>query len=150
MPPSETILRYRLGGLEGRRLLTAQGALVKGALESELEIGVIAGPQTAPFVTLFEIPADEQARALLGQHRLQIVPAADASRGVAIALDVARSGGRAIALVPNDQLDHALETLHEASGARLPSGAGLCLLLEDRGGNGLACPREAALRMELP
>ncbi|MHC5005662.1 MAG: hypothetical protein ACYTJ0_21385, partial [Planctomycetota bacterium] len=140
-----------LASAEGWHLLTAHEAPFKGCLESDIELSIVLGPHREPFGGIFEIAARERTKSLLRQHGMQIVAVPHAGRAVAMAGAAARSGGSALALVPNDQLDQSMSILHDVSEGGLPRGSGLVLLLDDRPPTTpFTCPAAAALRLGLP
>ncbi|NNM25193.1 MAG: hypothetical protein HKO59_04275, partial [Phycisphaerales bacterium] len=121
----------RLAAHEGRVLLTAIETVLKGVLESEAEASVLATPRAGVFGEVFRTAQEDGVTRLLTRHELELAAVPDASRAVTAALHAARSGGGALALVPNDQLPSARESLVAAAGETLTRGARLCLLLED-------------------
>ena len=135
---------------EGRSLLSAPEALLKGLLEAETGVALVAGPKREPFAGLFDLVADDAVADLLDRHGTRLVAAPDAARAVVLAAQTARSGRSALALVPNDDLDRSMQALNRACGACLESGAAMVVLLEDRPrGHATPCPRLAAQRLGL-
>ncbi|MHC4108525.1 MAG: hypothetical protein ACYSTY_10615, partial [Planctomycetota bacterium] len=135
---------------EGRSLLSAPEALLKGLLEAETGVALVAGPRREPFAGLFDLVADDAVADLLDRHGTRLVATPDSARAVALAAQTARSGRSALALVPNDDLDRSMQALDRACAACLESGAVMAVLLEDRPrGRATPCPRLAAQRLGL-
>lgn len=143
--PSSPALQRGLG------LFTASEALLKGVLEAEMPIELIAGPALGPFEPVFSSIADETVAGLLAAHGTRLSPTPDAGRAVALAHQAALSGRRALVLLPNDELDPALSVLERAAAAPLADGAAMGVVLEDDPPRSPAsCPRSAAVRLDLP
>ena len=146
-----TTLGQLLASHEGRRLLSAQQALVKGALESEAAVALIAGPRSESFDGVFTLAGDEGVGELLKVHGTKTIPTPDASRAVTLAHHAARPGHGALALVPNDQLNRALPAIRRAMETAFERGGAIALLLEDDPADCPApCPRETVRRLDLP
>lgn len=140
---------------EGMGLLSAGEAMLKGALEAEIEIAIIAAPRLGTFSSVFDLalmpPSGAAVTQLLRQHNVRLLGAPDAARAVTLAGYTARSGRAGLALVPNDQLDEAISAISRALAAPLDRGGTMCLVLEDSPRESPAsCPRQAAQRLNLP
>jgi Pyruvate/2-oxoacid:ferredoxin oxidoreductase gamma subunit len=136
---------------DGTALLSAHEALLKGALESELEIDAIYAPRRVPFEPIFTLMADPAVQRALSSHRLRVEDAVDAARAVSLAARAASEGRRAIALVPNEQLALGLAALGRTERRAIPEGGSLILLLEDNPYLvPLACPWSAARGLQVP
>ncbi|UCD75170.1 MAG: hypothetical protein JSV91_15475 [Phycisphaerales bacterium] len=132
-------------------MLSAQQAVVKGALESEAAVALIAGPRSDCFDEVFVVASDEGVGELLKVHGARATPTPDAARAVTLAHHAARSGHGALALVPNEQLNRALPVIARTMEAALERGGAIGLLLEDDPDECPAlCPRETVRRLELP
>ncbi|MFO0782267.1 MAG: hypothetical protein U0636_01100 [Phycisphaerales bacterium] len=136
---------------DGTALLSAHEAILKGALESELEIDAIFAPRRVPFEPMFSMLAEPAVQRALASHRLLLEDAVDAARAVGLAARAAREGRRAMALVPNEQLATAIAAASRVSPGSLPEGGALILLLEDNPYLvPLSCPWQATRALQLP
>lgn len=136
---------------EGRCLLWGPAALLKGLLEADREIALLVGPRDETFAPFLQLCQDEAVAALLVRHGMRTLAVASTRRAIAVAMQVARSGRSAVALVPGDQLDVCLESLAAAGRMTLPSGGAMAVILEDNHTDSRSlCPREAALHARLP
>lgn len=136
---------------EGRAIYSALDAMLKGALEADAEIELLAGPPRESFAALRAMARDESVTAILARHGLALLLTPDASRGVRLAAQRAVSGHRAIALVPNDEIDLAMPALRAARQGAYDRGGAMVLVLEDDPGSGsTACPRQAAVQLGMP
>ena len=135
---------------EGFCLFSAAEAMLKGVLESDEPLELIAGPRTESFSPLFELARDQAVASQLRGHGTTLIATPDAGRAVTLAAHVATSGRRALALVPNGELDATMPAIGRVG--RSPSGGGtVALLLEDDPARSPAsCPRRAAIRLRLP
>jgi Pyruvate/2-oxoacid:ferredoxin oxidoreductase gamma subunit len=140
-----------LARYDGEALYTAPEAVLKGVLESEVPVALVAGPAREPFDGVFRCGASEAAAEILRGHEIGLQPAPAAARGVALAIHTARSGRGAVALVPNEELALATDAITRAAGETLPRGGALVLLLEDRPcGSPATCPRRLARAIDVP
>lgn len=136
---------------DGLCLLSAAEAMLKGALESEIEIAVIAGPRSGAFASLFAVGTEPHGANLLRQHGTRLAAVPDAGRAVTLASYAARSGRAAFALIPNQTLDAAMEEIVQATAEPLDRGGAMCLVMEDSPSQYPAsCPRQAAQRLGMP
>lgn len=135
---------------EGQHLCTAGEALLKGVLECELPIALLATPNEPAFADFVEQSKQSAVRRLLAEHACEVVVTDHAARAVVRADRASRSGRCAVALVPNDQLDRAMPELTELRQQTWTRGGATCLVLEDHPRRMAAsCPRQAAARLGL-
>ncbi len=136
---------------EGTALLSAHQAIVKGVLESEIEIDSIVAPRQVPFEPIFSMLPDPSVRRALETHRVHVTDSVDAARAVTLAVRAAREGRRVLALIPNEQLAVAISAARRALDEPFPEGGGVVLLLEDNPYLvRLSSPWEAARSLGLP
>ncbi|MCI0629189.1 MAG: hypothetical protein L0Y44_00865 [Phycisphaerales bacterium] len=137
---------------DGQWLLWAAEAMLKGALEAEMEVSVIAGPRSGgAFAPVFDLARLPAVADLLRQHSLRLVSTPGAARAVTLASYAARSGRAGFALIPNDELDGSMSSLSKAMGEPLDRGGAICVVLEDSPRQSPAsCPRRASHRLNLP
>jgi len=136
---------------EGWNLFTAAQALLKGALEADATVELIAGPRSETFAAVLALDWDETVAALLGAHGTTLLETPDAARAVTLAGHRAVSGRRALALVPNDELDRTAPAIERIRGRSLERGGAVCVVLEDDPpGCPSACPRRTAVALDLP
>jgi Pyruvate/2-oxoacid:ferredoxin oxidoreductase gamma subunit len=136
---------------EGWNLFTAAQALLKGVLEADTTVELIAGPRSESFAQVLGLNRDEAVAALLQAHGTRLLPTPDAGRAVTLAEHRAVSGRRALALVPNNQLDRTTPAIGRIRGRSLERGGAVCVVLEDDPlGCPTACPRRAAVALDLP
>src|SRR4051812_34675416 len=132
-------------------LFTAPEAMIKGLLEAETEVALVSGPREGGLGAIFDIAAASHIVPLLRQHNMRVTSAPRASRAIALALNIARVGRSSVAIIPNDQLDLAIDELHQAMSVSLDRGGAMAVLLEDSPRDGsTSCPRVAAQRTGLP
>lgn len=135
---------------EGPCLLSAYEAFLKGILEAESEVALLAGLRRSVFGPLLDL-ARGAAAPLVRQHGLRVAICPDAGRSVTLALYAARAGKAAFAMLPNDGLDDCISILSQAGAESLDRGGALCLILEDHPVRSPAtCPRRTAQRLQLP
>lgn len=140
-----------LAAHEGQCLLSAHQALVKGALESEAAVTLIAGPGGEPFGGVLDIAGDDGAADLLAAHGAKVTSTTDATRAVTLAHHATRSGHGAIALVPNDHLCAATPAIRRMMRAAFErKGAAGLIIEDDPAGSPVPCPRETVRRLDLP
>lgn len=146
--------RQRSVGLaqhEGWGLFSASAAILKSILETDTVVDLICGPARAGFKQVFEIAAEEKSRALLHDHGTRVLQTPDAIRALTLAVQTARCGKRAIALIPNSQLSTALPFMPDNADEAFASGQSLCVLLEDDPAVADAsCPRVVVSRLKIP
>jgi len=136
---------------EGTALYAAPEAILKGLLEAEPAVSIVAGPRVDPFEALFALAQDDAVDDLLRKHDLALSPTLSAARAVTLAQHAARSGRNAVALVPHEQLSRCTGPLSRAAGELLKRGGRLCLLLEDHPTHcPESCPKHLAGQLNLP
>lgn len=140
-----------LGRSEGRALLSAHEAIIKGALEAETPVHLIVGPRGGSFAEVFRIAGGSIAQATLREQGVRVVAAPDASRALTLAQQAAQSGRGAVTLVPNALLDESMEDLALVNAEPIVRGGSMCVILEDDPRSHPAtCPRRAAARLGVP
>ena len=108
------------------------------------------GPRSEAFAPLHELARTDAVAPLLEMHGTVVEVTPDAARAVTLAAAGAVSGHRTIALVPNDQLDHAMPALGRAARASVGARGAMCVIIEDDPqGSPSTCPRQAARRLGL-
>ncbi|MHC4419581.1 MAG: hypothetical protein ACYS1E_03195 [Planctomycetota bacterium] len=136
---------------EGWNLYPAAQALLKGVLEADTSVELIAGPRSEAFSPVFGLDRDETVAALLEAHGTTVLATPDVGRAVALAEARAVSGRRALALVPNDELDRTAPVISRIREASLERGGAVCVILEDDPrGCPSASPRRTAAALGLP
>ena len=144
--PGPTVGRH-----QGHALLSAAEAIIKGCLETDTPVDLVVGRHRDPFTPVFDLATDEAVAKLLREHGTRIVEAPEIRRALRLARQDAAAGRRAIALVANTDLAHAMPALVTSRRAALPTSSALILLLEDAP---MAlpgvCPRRTAAALALP
>ncbi|NBQ13402.1 MAG: hypothetical protein EBU31_02010 [Proteobacteria bacterium] len=136
---------------EGTALLSAHQAILKGALESELEVDAIVGPRQVPFEPVFGLLADPDVARTLEAHHLTMTDSVDGARAVSLAVRAASEGKRVLAMIPNEQLSMAINAARRALDAPRSAEGGVVLLLEDNPYLvRLASPWQAARSIGIP
>ncbi len=136
---------------DGQCLLTAAEAILKSTLEAESPVALICGPREAGFARVFDTAATDSVQQLLHDHGTAVVETPDAGRGLTLVQQAARSGRRALALVPNAELASVVWAIARRGGPPLGPSSALCIILEDDPVRCPAlCPRQIARRLELP
>jgi hypothetical protein len=136
---------------EGLVLLDAGEAILKGALESVVEVGVIAAPTVARLSSLARVAQSEANRTLLARHQTELHLGGDGARAVAIAMSAVRGGRSAVAVIPASDLVGAVEGLRGARASFGNPEQGLVVVLEDDPENEpMICPRRLAIGAGLP
>ncbi len=115
---------------EGVSLYSAGEAMLKGVLEADTTVELVAAARSEAFSPLCVVARNDAVAPLLASHGTRVVEAPDGSRAVSLAARAAVTGQRAFALLPNDQLDLAMPAISRACATPLGGGA-LCLVLED-------------------
>lgn len=139
-----------LARAEGLELFSATEAILKGCLESEAAIHHVVGPRSGLVGALFRTAQEESAARVLASHGCVVEAVPDSARAVAAAIQTAKSGRRAMALVNNRALDHAMPAIERLCRGRVEGDGAVCLLLEDSPERApTLCPREAAFRLGL-
>ncbi len=136
-----------LSRVDGSALCTAAEALLKGFLETELDVHAIFGVRRAPFETVFRTAELESNQQILQRNGVRVVAVQDASRAIELAAQEAARGRRVAVLIPNDELDNVVLALAQLSESPLGESAGICVVMED---NPFAveatCPRRICRR----
>ncbi len=141
----------RLARAEGPVFLDAYEAILKGVLESQVPVSVVAAPRRAPFERLQRVASESEHARVLARHQIELLIGGDAARAISLACAGVRGGRSAIALVPNDELVRGADAVLRASDCFVNPDAGLALLFEDdpRGVMG-CCPRRIVVGAGLP
>lgn len=120
-------------------------AILKGALESQVAVGLVAAPIAPRLAGLARAAAGEAAQRLLARHQTELSLGGDGARAVTVALTALRAGRSAVAIVPAADLVPAVDALAFAGAAFRAPDHGLVVLLEDDPlGAPMACPRRLA------
>jgi hypothetical protein len=136
---------------EGSAFISASEALIKGTLESELEVSLISGSRGRSWAPVLELATTPAVSQLLRQHGIRCVSSPEAVRALTLGLQAARSGRSAVVLIPNDELDLSMTELGEACRVALDRGGAMAIVLEDDPRRcPMTCPRRAAARANLP
>lgn len=140
-----------LGRHEGTGLYNAPQAVLKGIFETESEITLLTGPHASVFGSIKQLANDPAVATLIRQHNLHLAPVPTSSRGLTLALQTAITGGAALAIIPNQQLDDSMPELGRVGATLLDRGGSLAILLEDDPQSvPCTCPRQAAMRIKMP
>jgi len=149
--PNDLARGANLTRADGFDLYTAAEAFLKGVFESEVPVHRLCLVRRGPLAALADLVALERTASVLVDHGVEVISASDGVRSLELALQMARSGRRAVSLLANDELDQAMPSLAAAVESRLPPDAALCLFIEDDAERApAACPRVAVRRLELP
>ncbi len=136
-----------LGRADGYALCTASEALLKGFLETELDVSLIVGARRGPFEGVFECAEGAQQQLILSRNGVRVVAAFDSVRAIELAAQEAARGRRAVVLIANDDLDLAVVALAQLAQSPMGESSGVCVVLED---NPFAvpttCPRRVCRR----
>ena len=136
-----------LARVDGSALCTAAEALLKGFLETELDVHVIYGVRRVPFETVFRAAELEANQSILQRNGVRVVEVQDASRAIELAAQEAARGRRVAILIPNDDLDNVVLSLAQLSETPLGESAGICVVMEDNPFAVVAtCPRRVCRR----
>jgi len=137
-----------LSAHEGLRFLSAPEVILKGVLECEAPIALVAGPRHEPFLGIFDFASSSAGLEVLQRHETRVLGTHDAGRAIRLSLYAAQSGEKAIALVPNRQLDQTIAALMQTIGDPFEGEGAVCLLLEDHPEIAPAsCARRASIRL---
>ncbi|MFM7050612.1 MAG: hypothetical protein ACKOYN_00555, partial [Planctomycetota bacterium] len=140
-----------LHAAEGAILVDACEALVKGMLESQVPVGILAAPATARLAGLSRLAQLDAVEKLLGRHAAEIVVGGDGARSVGLALAAVRAGRSGVAVVPARDLVASIDALRDARAAFRDPEHGLAIVLEDDpAGEPMICPRRVAAGAGLP
>ena len=146
-----TSVPARLARAEGAVFFDAYEAILKGVLESQVAVSVVAAPRRAPFERLQRFANEPEHARVLARHQVELLIGGDAARAISLACAGVRGGRSAIALVPNDELVRGADAVLRSTECFVHPDAGLALLFEDDpirvpG----CCPRRIALGAGLP
>ena len=120
-------------------------AILKGALESQVDVGLIAAATSPRWTGLTSIAQQEVTARLLARHQTEILVGGDGARAVTLALGAVRAGRSAVALVPASDLVVAVDALRDARAAFATPTQGLAIVIEDDpAGEPSLCPRRIA------
>src|SRR5262245_8324306 len=151
MSRAPSIPMLNLAQDSGQSLFSAPEAILKGTLESELEISVITGPSVGAFSAVIDLAFSGPVKLLLRQHNTRVIPTPDAARAITLAGYAAKAGRASIAMLPNDQIDQTMSAISQVMSEPLDRGGAMCLVFEDNPKQAAAsCPRRAAARLGLP
>ncbi len=139
-----------LARADGHALCTAAEALLKGFLETELDVHAIIGVRRSPFDGVFRTAEIESNQAILQRNGVRVIVAADSLRAIELAAQEAARGCRVVLLIPNDDLDRVVVQLAELSQGLLGESAGICVVMEDNPfAVATTCPRRVCRRTGL-
>jgi Pyruvate/2-oxoacid:ferredoxin oxidoreductase gamma subunit len=140
-----------LGRHEGWCLLSAQEAMLKGVLEAELDVELLAIPSHGVFERVLRLNSDAGAAQILREHGVRLDATDDAARAVDLALLATSEGHRTVAFAPNSMLESTMAALLRATAAPLAADGAMAIVLEDDPATCPAsCPRQAAVRLNIP
>ena len=111
--------------------LDAYEAILKGVLESQVPVSVVAAPRRAPFERLQRVANEPEHARVLARHQVELLVGGDAARAISLACACVRGGRSAVALVPNDELVRGADAVLRASESFVNPEAGLAVLFED-------------------
>ncbi len=136
-----------LARVDGFALCTAAEALLKGFLETELDVHVIFGVRRSPFDVVFRAAEQEASQLILQRNGMRVVLVQDSARAIELAAQEAARGRRVAVLIPNDELDSVVLQLAELSETPLGESAGICVVMEDNPfAVATTCPRRVCRR----
>ncbi|MFZ9881508.1 MAG: hypothetical protein ACO3QC_08920, partial [Phycisphaerales bacterium] len=140
-----------LHAAEGAILVDACEALVKGMLESQVPVGIVAAPTAPRLAVLARLAQADAVEKLLARHSAEIVVGGDGARAVGLALAAVRAGRSGLAVVPARDLVASIDALRDARAAFRDPEHGLAIVLEDDpAGEPMICPRRLAAGAGLP
>lgn len=136
-----------LARVDGFALCTAAEALLKGFLETELDVHAIFGVRRPPFDGVFRTVELEANQLILQRNGVRVVSVQDSARAVELAAQEAARGRRVAVLIPNDELDTVILALAQLSETPLGESAGICVVMEDNPfAVATTCPRRVCRR----
>lgn len=140
-----------LGRSEGTALLPARAIVLKGLLETDVPLNLLAGPTGGGLGGVFAADASDDVQRVLDEHGLERLPVPSGSRAVELAIASAVAPACSVAWIPWQDVGPADRSLRRAGATRLPRGGASLLLMEDRPGDPAAtCPIRAASDADLP
>ncbi len=143
-------MRHVLGRHEGPAFFTALQALVKGTLESDVSVELIACPDSHPFQDMTSMVREIGVSEILQQHDLHVRGVAHAGRGVDLGVAMASRGGACLALVPADQLAETEPAIERAAFSNQSAGCMTIVIEDDQRRSTGVCPRLLARQLGLP
>ncbi|MBC24063.1 MAG: hypothetical protein CMJ32_09145 [Phycisphaerae bacterium] len=142
---------WELARCEGLVQLNATGAILKGALESEVPVHAVFAPRRLPFDGFSRVQGREHVQRQLAMHQMRILSIPGPVRCVRLLQRAISVGHNAITLIPNDQLGTIASTLERLVGMASEGFGCGCIILEDNPALApSACPRLAARRFDVP
>ena len=111
--------------------VSACEAILKGVLESQVAVGLVATPLAPRFAGIARLASQESVQRLLARHQTEVVAGGDGARAVSLALRALRAGRSAIACVPSGDLVAAVAALRDARAAFVAADHGMAILIED-------------------
>ena len=134
-----------LQAADGPIFVDACEALLKGVLESQVAVGLVAAASSQRFARLVGVAQQDAVQRLLARHHTEVVVGGDGARAVALALAAVRARRSAVALVPAADLVVSVDALRDARASFTDPEHGLAVLLEDDpAGEPALCPRRLA------
>jgi hypothetical protein len=130
---------------DGPVFMPAVEAMLKGVLESQVPVGLVAAGVGNRWATLLATAQQDAVQKLLARHQTEIVVGGDGARAVTLALAAVRARRSAVAMVPAADLVVALDAMRDARASFTDPEHGLAVILEDDpvGEPGI-CPRRLA------
>ena len=140
-----------LHAASGPVVVDACEAILKGALESQVPVGVVAAPVSPRLAAFARMAASDAVQKLLARHQTEILLGGDGARAVSLALAAVRAGRSGLAVVPAADLVAAVDALRDARAQFRDPEHGLAVLLEDDPvGEPMLCPRRLAIDAGMP
>lgn len=134
-----------LHAADGPVLVEACEAILKGVLESQVAVGVVAAPLSSRCTGFARSLQSEANQRLFARHQTELLSGGDGARAVALALSAVRAGRSGVAVVPASDLVQAVEALRDARMHFRDPEHGLAVLLEDDPATEpMLCPRRIA------
>jgi hypothetical protein len=150
-PSATSAPATNLHAADGLVLVDACEAVLKGALESMVPVGLVASAQHPRLVGFARQAANPAVQNLLARHQTEVSVGGDGARAVTLALFAMRAERSAIACVPSRDLVASIAAFHDARAAFRTPDAGLALFIEDDPlAQPLVCPRRVAVDAGLP
>ena len=100
-----------LHAASGPVVVDACEAILKGALESQVPVGVVAAPVSPRLAAFARMAASDAVQKLLARHQTEILLGGDGARAVSLALAAVRAGRSGLAVVPAADLVAAVDAL---------------------------------------
>jgi len=142
--------RSPLDLVDGAALFSAGQAILKGLLESELDVHRLIVVRRPPFETVLAAAEEAGAAEVLERNALQVTSVVSGPRALELAAQEAARGRRSVVLVPNEELDGLVGQMEEIGRLPLSEAAGIVLVLEDHPvAVPTTCPRRVCRRAGL-